>query len=388
MESIFITSLHIYKVRHLTDLDIELSTNQRNHLILTGKNGSGKTSILELLSKQLKEGIFNSIQFRDALKNSENNLKIQINNELVSKKYIDHISVIKLQKQLFFNFSVENNDFMRFYYSTDRKLKVTKSSGVKDNITNKVEDFEKYLAKKRTEQAFLSFERENEKEVKVISDWFDKLELSLRYLFEDKSLKLLSKRAEDKLNFYLTSDYRDEFDFNTLSSGYSSILYILFDMMQQMQNEGGSFDYTKEGIALIDEVEAHLHISLQKKILPFLTEFFPNVQFIVTTHSPFILQSLKNAVIFDLETKKRYEDFSNYSSESILETFYDMDKFGDLMKQDMEKYEALLQNVNGKNKNEILEMRKNFLEVPDIEVSYWIKDMDIRHREKIKPLLV
>ena len=56
----------------------------------------------------------------------------------------------------------------------------------------------------------------------------------------------------------------------------------------------------------------------------------------------------------DLETKKRYEDFSNYSSESILETFYDMDKFGDLMKQDMEKYEALLQNVNGKNKNEIL----------------------------------
>lgn len=123
----------------------------------------------------------------------------------------------------------------------------------------------------------------------MVSDARNKSTIS----FEDESLKLLSKRTEDKVNFYLTSDNREEFDFNTLSSGYSSILFILFDMMQKMQNETGSFDYTKEGIALIDEVEAHLHISLQKKILPFLTRFFPNVQFIVTTHSPFILQSLK-----------------------------------------------------------------------------------------------
>lgn len=367
MESIFITNLKLKKVRHLKDLEIKISDTERKHLILTGKNGSGKTSILKCIWD-----IF--LKSRTKAVNS------------IVEMFDDSISLAyNLPMLLFHN---KFSSIKKWNYVAVRNLKVEKSLGVKDKITNKVEDFEKFLAKKRTEQAFLSFERENEKEVKVISDWFDKLESSLRFLFEDKSLKLISKRTEDKVNFFITSDNREEFDFNTLSSGYSSILYILFDMMQQMQNEGGSFDYTKEGIALIDEVEAHLHISLQKKILPFLTGFFPNVQFIVTTHSPFILQSLKNAVIFDLETKKRYEDFSNYSSESILETFYDMDKFGDLMKQDMEKYEALLQNVNGKNKNEILEMRKKFLEVPDIEVSYWIKDMDIRHREKIKPLLV
>ncbi|MBK9567593.1 MAG: AAA family ATPase [Saprospiraceae bacterium] len=367
MESFFITKIDIKKVRHLRDVEIDICEIERKHLILTGKNGSGKTSVLEAI----KNLIFG---FSQALPNIE----IELTNNEINLATSFHPKV-KISKLIGIN---------KWNFSAVRSLKVEKSAGVKDKITNKVEDFEKYLAKKRTEQAFLSFERENEKEVKVISEWFDKLESSLRFLFEDESLKMISKRTEDKLNFYLTSDYREEFDFNTLSSGYSSVLYILFDMMQQMQNEGGSFDYTKEGIALIDEVEAHLHISLQKKILPFLTEFFPNVQFIVTTHSPFILQSLKNAVIFDLETKKRYEDFSNYSSESILETFYDMDKFGDLMKQDMEKYEALLQSVNGKNKKAILEMRKKFLEVPDIEVSYWIKDMDIRHREKIKPLLV
>lgn len=366
MESFFITKIDIKKVRHLEGVEIDISDTERKHLILTGKNGSGKTSVLEAI----KNLIFGFSQ-------ADPNLTIELtNNEInLSTSFLPKVNPSKL------------NGINKWNFSAVRNLKVEKSAGVKDKITNKVEDFEKFLAKKRTEQAFLSFERENEKEVKVISDWFDKLEDSLRFLFEDESLKLISKRIEDKVNFYLTSDHREEFDFNTLSSGYSSVLYILFDMMQQMQNEGGSFDYTKEGIALIDEVEAHLHISLQKKILPFLTGFFPNVQFIVTTHSPFILQSLKNAVIFDLEKRKRYEDFSNYSSESILETFYDMDKFGDLMKQDMEKYESLLQSLNGKNKKEILEMRKKFLEVPDIEVSYWIKDMDIRHREKIKRLL-
>ena len=342
----------------MQDIEINISDSERKHLIFTGKNGSGKTSVL------------NAIDF-------------DLNQKFSNPSWLHEHKEIKIESTFFNN----SSSGIIFCYHFSRNLKVNKSEGVKDNISKNVEDFEKFLAKKRTEQAFLSFERENGNEVKLISDWFDKLESSLRYLFEDESLKLMSKRTEDKLNFYLTSKDREEFDFNTLSSGYSSVLYILFDMMQQMQNEGGSFDYTKEGIALIDEVEAHLHISLQKKILPFLTSFFPNVQFIVTTHSPFILQSLENAVIFDLETKKRYEDFSNYSSESILETFYDMDKFGVLMKKNMEKYEELLQSVHGQNKDEILAMRKVFLEVPDIEVSYWIKDMDIRHRDKIKSLL-
>ena len=113
----------------------------------------------------------------------------------------------------------------KWNYLAVRNLKVEKSLGVKDKITNKVEDFEKFLAKKRTEQAFLSFERENEKEVKVISDWFDKLESSLRFLFEDKSLKLISKRTEDKVNFFITSDNREEFDFNTLSIHHLYIIY-------------------------------------------------------------------------------------------------------------------------------------------------------------------
>lgn len=387
MDSFFITNISIFKVRHLQEVDILISESERKHLILTGMNGCGKTSVLDVLNLGLKDGMASNNVFKRILNNFFEEIEMYEHNSDLKSKKIKSLNTFKLDNQLLFNTSNEKAEFILFNYTTDRKLKVNKSEGVKDNISDRVEDFEKYLAKKRTEQAFLSFETGNAKEIKKISDWFEKLESSLKFIFEDKSLKLLSKRTEDKLDFYLTSDHREEYDFNKLSSGFSSILYILFDMMQKMQNESGSFDYTKEGIALIDEIEAHLHISLQKKILPFLTGFFPNVQFIVTTHSPFILQSIKNSVIFDLETKKRYEDFSNYSSESILETFYNMDKFGDEMKAEMEKYESLLQSKNGQSKEEIKRLRQKFLEIPDIEISYWIKDMDIRHKEKIKQLL-
>ena len=47
------------------------------------------------------------------------------------------------------------------------------------------------------------------------------------------------------------------------------------------------------GIVLIDEVEQHLHPAWQQTVLPRLMEIFPNVQFIVTTHSPQVLTSVE-----------------------------------------------------------------------------------------------
>lgn len=49
------------------------------------------------------------------------------------------------------------------------------------------------------------------------------------------------------------------------------------------------------------KIETHLHLELQKNIMSLLTTIFHNIQFIVTTHSPFILNSLDNVVIYDLE---------------------------------------------------------------------------------------
>jgi predicted ATP-binding protein involved in virulence len=55
-----------------------------------------------------------------------------------------------------------------------------------------------------------------------------------------------------------------------------------------------------EGVVFIDEIDSHLHVSLQRLILPFFTESFPKVQFIVTTHSPFVLMSTRDTLVYDL----------------------------------------------------------------------------------------
>ena len=52
--SVFLTKIHVNKVFHLENFDIELDPNEKKHLILTGKNGSGKTSLLNGLADFLQ----------------------------------------------------------------------------------------------------------------------------------------------------------------------------------------------------------------------------------------------------------------------------------------------------------------------------------------------
>ena len=53
LEQLYITNLTIKKVRHLKDISIPLAENQIKHLIFTGKNGSGKTSVIEAIAGHL-----------------------------------------------------------------------------------------------------------------------------------------------------------------------------------------------------------------------------------------------------------------------------------------------------------------------------------------------
>ena len=53
MEQLYITNIEINKVRHLKNIAVPLRENQIRHLVLTGKNGSGKTSVVEALARYL-----------------------------------------------------------------------------------------------------------------------------------------------------------------------------------------------------------------------------------------------------------------------------------------------------------------------------------------------
>lgn len=89
-----------------------------------------------------------------------------------------------------------------------------------------------------------------------------------------------------------------------VSSGENALICMFGEILKQADKLGMVMDVS--GIVLIDEVDKHLHIKLQKEILPQLFELFPNIQFIVSSHSPFLNMGLADNSInrtrcFDLD---------------------------------------------------------------------------------------
>jgi predicted ATP-binding protein involved in virulence len=99
-------------------------------------------------------------------------------------------------------------------------------------------------------------------------------------------------------------DKVEELSINQLSDGEKCLLAMVGDIARRLAIANPSLDdpLQGEGIVLIDEIELHLHPQWQHKIIPRLTETFPNCQFIVTTHSPQILSHVYPENIYILQS--------------------------------------------------------------------------------------
>ena len=88
------------------------------------------------------------------------------------------------------------------------------------------------------------------------------------------------------------------FNIEQLSDGEKSLIAMIGDLARRLSiaNPGVREPLHGRGIVLIDEVELHLHPAWQRDILPRLMNTFPNVQFMVTTHSPLVLAQLNSAL--------------------------------------------------------------------------------------------
>lgn len=94
-----------------------------------------------------------------------------------------------------------------------------------------------------------------------------------------------------------------------LSDGYRSVLSMTFELIRQMArvyaldglfDQNGSSRIVAPGVVLIDEVDAHLHPTWQRSIGLWFRKHFPNLQFIVTTHSPLICQAADVGTVWRL----------------------------------------------------------------------------------------
>lgn len=414
MENIFISKIHINKVRHLENVDILLSETERKHLILTGKNGSGKTSLLESLGifltkvkeygftyndtfienryKATQPALFGGNingriaqeyhEFSKIVENKSVNcffsgydgfqklgeLKDPLSFSLLGKRFIpDHLFLVAaFDSHRQSEFDIPNGPF-----------KTENSSHFVSISQNLSKLFLQYLVNLRYERLD-ALEKNDYYKLEKIRNWFDLFENVLRDLFDDE--KLILEYDHEKYSYKIIQTGRNPITFNEMPSGYSAVMRIIAELVFRMKNENLSTDL--QGIVLIDEIETHLHIDLQKKILPFLTSFFPKIQFIVTTHSPFVLSSVDNAVIFDLETKQRVEDLSGYSVEGIVESYFDVDQYSEEIKAKLDEYETLLNksNLTNEEKERKLDLKiyfkDNIAKTLSPELSLRIKELE------------
>lgn len=375
MEKIFLTKLEIKKVRHLENISIGLSDKELRHLIFTGKNGSGKTSVLDSVSEYL------------------NTLGITFNPDTSPVKVFFNTPFTNL-----FNEYTSGN-YLLAYYRCDRYFHAEDSEHIEKVSLNDTyaltdaprDQFVKYLADLKVTAALARTGGTNPK-ADIIDNWFEQFEKLLQQIFEDTTLKL--KFNEDTFIFTICQNGREPFEFNYMSSGFSAVMDIVSDLMMRMAKKKEKvFLFDLPGIVLIDEIETHLHLELQKQVLKILTTLFPNIQFIVSTHSPFILNSLANVVIFDLENRtfvNQKNGLTDLPYDGIVKGYFRVDTLSYDLKKKFQEYKLLVQktNITDDDLEQIAEIEMYLDEIPDylaldLTTEYQRLKIELEQREDI-----
>ena len=367
MQNLFINKIHIDKVRHLKNVDIVLSDTERKHLIITGKNGSGKTSLLEAMRDDIlyeQEVIPPGMIGGRFVKPKKSGLDIS---------YTQNIS--NLSDFIFVYIPARCSDFI--LPTSIESVEIKDKKKVTENASK---EFLRYILS--LDYQLYSAKSDNNKILEAnLEKWFDNFLTALRDIYDCNELNL--KRDAKNLAFKIEMPGYEPFALHEMSDGYAAFLNIIMELLMRLESSNAVVEYEKPAIVMIDEVEAHLHVELQRRILPFLTQLFPKIQFIVTTHSPFVMTSLENAVVYDLEKNERLEKPSFYSYETMVESFLGVSTYSEELIRYFDRYKELCFKQRTPEENEEFLQAKAELEIRSIpSTELYIAFQDLEKRRK------
>lgn len=356
----YLTRIQIHKLEHLTDVDLSLSEKKAN-LILTGKNGSGKTRVLEAIKESLLALSSGKREEARAL------LPAFFGEEGIQLTFCG-------EEDLYACF--REGRFITAYYPAGRLLQAEAAHGEEKAERKRfytvdeypVKDLNRYLVYLKIQQAF-ALKENNGAVYALISDWFSQFEAALRNLMDEETITVECDYEDYAI--VLKREGRCPISLHELSAGYSAAVYIFADILLRMDRNWLSrmqpMDRSLEGIVLIDEVEAHLHPDLQGRILPFLTERFPGVQFVVTTHSPFVVNSLDGAVIYDLDTKVLIKGgLTDVTYSGIVEGYFHASEYSMSLQKRFQRYKELTgkETLTGEEEEELAGLEQDLDGIP------------------------
>lgn len=347
---------------------LNLELNGRNSVIF-GVNGTGKSSVLSAVNYAFWRWI-NPINMSQSaafksfspqlVHNGFSMMFTQVTLELNQELYTIHRTYTKPRagKNASTVYSKKEYDhlvdaFVNTYLSDDTtNMPIFASYGTNRSVL----DIPLRIRQKHqfSKEAALEHATDNKLDFKLFFEWFRNQEdyenEHIRETgdreYQDRCLKCVRIAVESMMDGFTDLRVKRnplrmvvrkgnvEMQVNDLSDGEKCTLALFGDLARRiaMANPSRENPLEGEGIVLIDEIELHMHPSWQRRILNVLKKVFPNIQFVVTTHSPQVLSEVgEDCAIFmlspdmqrgtvDVQTIKRMDGFS---SNEILEEFMD-----------------------------------------------------------------
>ena len=317
-----LTNLNLNNFKGFQSCDLNIDGRST---IIFGVNGTGKTSILEAVNylcwnwlyrlNPAQGAAFKSLKaslVRTGVSKLEISGEFEFNGEkfLLKKEYTKARpgkgAVVSAHKKLYDAF-VEH--FISAYGNEEKNIPIFVNYGTNRSVL----DIPLRIRKKHQFSKWTALERANENELdyKTFFEWFRNQEdyeaeiirEKQDFSYTDIPLKCVRTAVQTMLPEFGELQVKrnplrlavkkngTEYSVDQLSDGEKCTLALIGDLSRRLAlaNQNSENPLEGSGIVLIDEIELHMHPSWQRKVLPILCKTFPNIQFIVTTHSPQVL---------------------------------------------------------------------------------------------------
>ena len=333
-------NLHIKEWKQFQKVDVVFHDRLT---ILTGANGSGKTTLLHLLARHFgwnfselatpaKDKQSGAIKFFANLWKKLYHKDIPVENDIIGRIIYSDDSVSDLiiphTDSAVYQINIINQKHIvglnilshrsAFKYqnipsiTTQKRSRREAYNNVEANIRDEALASGRHWVEKainyHIKETLLSWAIGGEgnsfiEPDKELIDWFNGFENVLKILMpKNIGFEKISIRNYEIVLVTQSGDFM----LDAVSGGIAALV----DLGWQIYNLANS---EEEIVVLIDEVENHLHATMQRSVLPDLLEAFPNVQFIVSTHSPLVVSSVKDSNVYAF----RYNSENRVYSEQL-----------------------------------------------------------------------